>query len=310
MRNSEALRPRWQVVAWGCAALALAAGLALLFFAEPAPEVRHAQVSAAKPPAPASGPAAPAPEPPAPPAIASVPAPVPVAPPKAPRAKAFPAVVVDASAEILYNRLARSEVTLDQAGEVAKLHKALERCWMVSLYGRMAQWASPVSDPEGHAMAQTLLREEGAKARPGCGELPEDAYARADEWTALLAAQGDPQSMMNYGGAYWTRDLEHVMKDPERLDEFRRTTLANLNALIDRGYVDAMIMMASIRYNPTWGEPQPAEVWAYLYADAKAKGNVPSQANLLQSIDQRVPASARQRALDMAGELLQRCCGG
>lgn len=310
MRNSEALRPRWQVVAWGCAALALAAGLALLFFAELAPEVRHAQVSAAKPPAPASGPAAPAPEPPAPPAIASVPAPVPVAPPTAPRAKAFPAVVVDASAEILYNRLARSEVTLDQAGEVAKLHKALEPCWMASLYERMALLVPPDSDPKGHAMAQRLAREQRASARPGCGQLPVDVYTRADEWTARLAMQGDPQSMMDYGGAYWTRGLEHARTDPERLAEYRRTTLTYLNALIDQGYVDALISMASIRSNPTWGEPQPAEVWAYVYADAKAKGNVSSQANLLQSIDQRVPPEGRQRARDMAQELLGRCCGG
>ena len=161
MRNSGALRPRWQVVAWACAALAFAGGLALIFFAEPASEVRHAQVSATKPPAQASEPAAPAPETPAPPAIASVPAPVPVAPPTAPRAKAFPAVVVDASAEILYNRLASSEVTLDQAGEVAKLHKALEPCWMASLYERMALLVPPDSDPKGHAMAQRLAREQG-----------------------------------------------------------------------------------------------------------------------------------------------------
>ena len=310
MKNSEALRPRWQVVAWACAALALVAGLAIFFFPEPAPEVRHAQVSAARPPAQASGPAAPAPEPPAPPAIASVPAPVPVAPPTIPRAKAFPAVVVDASAEILYHRLARSEVTLDQAGEVAKLHKALEPCWMASLYERMALLVPPETDPKGHAMAQRLAREQRTSARPGCGELPMDVYTRADEWTARLAVQGDPQSMWDYGKSYWIRDLENVKQDPERLAEFRRITLMYLNALIDQGYTDALIAMASIRYNPTWGEPQPAEVWAYLYANAKAKGNVSSQANLLQSIDQRVPPEGRQRATDMAQELLRRCCGG
>lgn len=181
---------------------------------------------------------------------------------------------------------------------------------MVSFYERMAQWASPVSDPEGHAMAQRQARQERAEARPGCGELPKDVYERADEWTARLAAQGDPQSMMDYGRAYWTRGLDHARTDPERLAEFRRTTQTYFNTLIDQGYVDALIGMASIRSNPTWGEPRPAEVWAYAYADAKAKGNVSSQANLLQSIDQRVPPESRQSARDMAQELLRRCCGG
>lgn len=181
---------------------------------------------------------------------------------------------------------------------------------MASLYERMAQWASLVSDPEEQALAQTLARQQREQARPGCGELPKDVYVRADEWTARLAAQGDPRSMMDYGSAYWTRGLEHSEEDLDRFADYRRTTLAYLHALIDQGYTDALIAMASIRYNPTWGEPQPAEVWAYLYANAKAKGNVSSQANLLQSIDQRVPPEGRQRAMDMAQELLRRCCGG
>lgn len=289
---------------------AIASGMVFFAWVGPAPEMVHPPASRVNPPSAVSEPrAATDTQPPEPPALDRLPAEVAV-PASVARAKAFPAVVVDASAETLYQRLIRSEVTLDQAGEVAKLHKALEPCWMASLYERMALLVPPDSDPKGHAMAQRLAREQRASARPGCGQLPMDVYTRADEWTARLAVQGDPQSMWDYGKSYWIRDLENVKQDPERLAEFRRITLMYLNALIDQGYTDALIAMASIRYNPTWGEPQPAEIWAYLYADAKAKGNVPSQANLLQSIDQRVPASARQRALDMAGELLQRCCGG
>src|SRR2546429_5240128 len=82
-----------------------------------------------------------------------------------PRSTLFPYTTLFRSAEILYNRLARSEVTLDQAGEVAKLHKALEPCWMASLYERMALLVPPDSDPKGHAMAQRLAREQRASAR-------------------------------------------------------------------------------------------------------------------------------------------------
>ena len=261
------------------------------------------------------------PEPPVPAVPAQVLAPSPSVPsrsfpaePSVPvvpkRVKAFPSVVVDASAEVLYNRLAHVEITLDHAGEVAKLNRALEPCWTAYIYERMALLVPPDSDPKGHAMAQRLAREQRASVRPACGALPKDAYVKADEWTARLAAQGDPQSMKDYGVAYWTRDLEHVMDDPERLAEFRRTTLTYLNALIDQGYADAMISMASIRQNSTWGEPRPAEVWAYIYADAKASGNVSSQANLLERMDQMVPPEGRQQARDMAQELLRRCCGG
>lgn len=308
MKHWSAFLLNWRALA---CAIAIACGVVFFVFVDSAPQVVHPPEDAAKLPS-----ATPAVEPAA--IEASVPDPrsterepaKEASPVLASRARAFPAVVVDASAETLYHRLARSEVTLDQAGEVAKLNKALEPCWMASLYERMALLFPPDSEPKEHAMAQRLAREQRAGARPGCGELPVDAYTRADEWTARLAAQGDPQSMWDYGKPYWTRDLENVKQDPERLAEFRRTTLMYLNALIDQGYTDALIAMASIRYNPTWGEPQPAEVWAYLYANAKAKGNVSSQANLLQSIDQRVPPEGRQRATDMAQELLRRCCGG
>lgn len=297
----------WRVLAGACA---IATGAVFFAFSGAAPQ-EHPSAAALQP--------APVPEPPLATAVAPATA-LPALSHAAPatpsetvaskRVKAFPAIVVDVSAETLYQRLAHADITLDRAGEVAKLHKALEPCWMASLYERMALLVPPETDPKGHAMAQRLAREQRASARPGCGELPMDVYTTADEWTARLAVQGDPQSMWDYGKSYWIRDIENVKQDPERLAEFRRITLMYLNALIDQGYTDALIAMASIRYNPTWGEPRPAEVWAYLYANAKAKGNVSSQANLLQSIDQRVPPEGRQRATDMAQELLRRCCGG
>lgn len=299
---------------WGAGAafiLVIAGGAALWVSVDPGPDAGPAALGAAQP-APRALPAATAPERASPPVTGPLGASAASSQaPPAPRwVKALPVVVVDAPAATLYSRLAAVEVSLEQAGDVARLHQALERCWMASWYERMAQWASTAAGPEEQAQAQRLADAQREDARPLCAGLASDAYARADEWTARLAAQGDPRSMMDYGKSYWIRDLESVMRDPERLAAFRRTTLAYLGALIDQGYADALIAMASLRSNPTWGEPQPAEVWAYLYAHAKASGNVPSQANLLQSIDQRVPPQGRQRAMERAQELLGRCCGG
>lgn len=227
-----------------------------------------------------------------------------------PRAKLFPAVVPDAPAATLYERLVQSGTTMRQAADVARLNKALERCWSSSLHARIANSISAASSPEAHGQAQRLARQERLDANDVCADLSADAYTKADEWTAQLAAQGDPQSMFSYVQAYWVRDALTATREPERLVDYRRNALAYLDALIDQGYSDALVLMGSIRLNPTWGDPQPAEAWAYMYASARARGDTALQAKLLQGMEQRVPRASRQRASEFSEQPFVRCCRG
>jgi hypothetical protein len=241
---------------------------------------------------PASGPIGPAPSVQAPKAV-----------------KAIPQPSLDTPAATLYARIAATGASPANAADVVKLARTADRCWFVMTYERIAEAIPASDDPQMHAAAQRIARAERDSARELCADLPPDAFDRVDRWIAELAAQGDPASMFAYGAqAFWVRDPINALRDPARLMEFRKNTLSYLDALITQGYPAALVAMASIKLNPAWGEPDQTAAWAYMYAAAKAQGDTAREANLLQSLNDRVAANEQAGAQALAKDLLRRCC--
>lgn len=228
----------------------------------------------------------------------------------APRgARQFPRLPVDTPAATLYARIAGVGPTLSNSGEVAKLAATLNSCWMASTYEKMAAGVAPESDGKRHGAAQALAKAERNGAQEFCADLPADAYDRADEWTAALAAKGDAQSMLNFATKpFWLRDPIRALQDPARLQQYRQSATDYLNTLIDQGYSEALVAMGSIKLNPTWGEPNAGEAWAYMRAAARARGDADLEARLIHSFDTRVPAEGREAAKSLSDLLIGRCC--
>lgn len=213
------------------------------------------------------------------------------------------------SAAGLYEAIAKSGPSLDNADDVSMFARIMEKCWAVDSYQRMAHLISPQADAKAHGAAQALAQAEREANAASCGGLPADAFSKADEWTAALAAMGVPRSMYDYvTRSFWVRDPMNSLKEPSRLIDYRKNSLGYLDNLIDDGYPEALVAMGSIKLNPTWGEPDRVAAWAYMRAAAKAMGNVEIEAKLLAGIDSRVPAEKREEAIAMSETLMRKCC--
>ncbi len=66
--------------------------------------------------------------------------------------------------------------------------------------------------------------------------------------------------------------------------------------------------MGLMKANPLMGEVNQIEAWGYLYAAASARSDVPTQARLMEDLNQKVGIENRDAAISYAKLVYQRCC--
>lgn len=209
----------------------------------------------------------------------------------------------------LYQRLRGKKLSLDDSAVLAEYAGAIETCWISHRYTRIARSVTSEIDPDLHGQANQIALEEKNKSSGICKNLPNDAFAKNDQWISELAEMGDHRAMYLFvHNTMWIRDTDILYQRAEEIVEYKKKIKSYLETLSNNPYPEALMSMGLMKANPLMGEVNQIEAWGYLYAAALARSDVPTQARLIENLNQKVGNENRDAAISFAKLTYQRCC--
>lgn len=197
--------------------------------------------------------------------------------------------VAGVQASALLAELASRARTVEDGAKVATLVEVLQDCYRIQYGGEDPQLSQHV--------------------RGDCQGVTADAYAKADQWLEEVAALGDAEAKYLYASnrLFWLRNVAHLTRDPLRYAAYKEVAVRHLRELADSGNTAALVALGQAAANPYWQEPDPAQAWAYMFAAARARGDLASQAQLSRRL-QAMPDGTRSDATRLAEAIFDQCC--
>lgn len=152
------------------------------------------------------------------------------------------------------------------------------------------------------------LEKAIAERQENCAGVGNE-MSRRGEWLARAAAAGLPEAQILYASD--SRSIvgseTDMLRNPQKLQEYKSKAAGYLNTLASTGNVDAMVTLAGAHAGGILVEQSPIRSYAYYSAAELARPNtVP--ANLLSSLRSQLPPSQVASGDALAQQIYKNCC--
>lgn len=155
---------------------------------------------------------------------------------------------------------------------------------------------------------ETIIQRAAKKAEDCLGVT--QAHKERGKWLEQAAKAGHPEAQLLYASDVEgvLGDSDDMLRDPEKVKQYKIDASRYLNDLAAGGNVDAMLLLATDFDNGIMAKQDSVRAYAYYRAaQMAAPSDIP--ASLLQFKKEKVPAGSRAEADRLAEQIYERCCG-
>ena len=159
---------------------------------------------------------------------------------------------------------------------------------------------------EALGSVEAALEEQG-KRRSQCEGLSEQDYSRRGEWLSLAADLGNPFAQLTYSmlPANVLGSLAEVVRQPERLFDYKRRAVTYLHRAASSGSVNALDRLAQVYSDGYLAPVDPVLAQSYQLAARRAN---PGTERRGDEADKKLDSKQRTEAARMAKEIYRECC--
>ncbi|HEY9254147.1 MAG TPA: hypothetical protein VIP30_06390 [Stenotrophomonas sp.] len=160
---------------------------------------------------------------------------------------------------------------------------------------------------EALGSVEAALEEQG-KRRSQCEGLSEQDYSRRGEWLSLAADLGNPFAQLTYSmlPANVLGSLAEVVRQPERLFDYKRRAVTYLHRAAASGNVNALDRLAQVYSDGYLAPVDP--VLARSYQLAARRANPGTERPDAEEAENKLDSKQRAEAARMAKEIYHECC--
>lgn len=147
-----------------------------------------------------------------------------------------------------------------------------------------------------------------------CDGLTDPDYKNRGNWLRAAADSGDEYAQLLYAShaEAVVGDAGDMMRDPERVIEYKRKAIAYLTTLAGKGNAKAWRRLSTVYDSGLLAPKDPVRAYAYFTADLMAgqrKGEpVSSSYPLQEALARNLSPQQRQEANRLAKEIFESCC--
>ncbi|MDG2523892.1 hypothetical protein P6166_00760 [Stenotrophomonas sp. HITSZ_GD] len=155
---------------------------------------------------------------------------------------------------------------------------------------------------------QALMRPAAAPDS-NCEGLDVDDGAAAYQWLELAAHRGSLQARLLYASdpEIVLGDAADMLRDPERILQYKTQAMRYLNEAAQGGSVDALLALADLYRGGTVVNRDLPMSYAYLQAAARADPALVPQVRM-DELALEIGPQERARALQASGRIYEQCC--
>lgn len=142
-----------------------------------------------------------------------------------------------------------------------------------------------------------------------CESLLTDPEVSGSNWLDIAAEQGSLEARLMYAGSvrHAIGGPEDVLKNPEKVIEWKQRSMAYLEAAASEGSADAISSLSDAYGNGFLTEQDPLREYAYLLASSRVTPS-PYVEQLLAAKASRLTSAQRSRASELATNVVNNCC--
>ena len=174
---------------------------------------------------------------------------------------------------------------------------------------RSGIFADGVSDPGDRVQA---LKDIEAVTKD-CQGLTDQHFSRMGYWLDKAAAGGDLLAMLRYGDTgyrYVVGTPTDMLRDPEKIVEYKRKAMGYLHQAASQGVPEAMLSLASSYQNGIVANKDPVLAYAYARAAQQVHPSGPPgmQERFLQIYSNGLSSEQLAAGNEQAQEIYRDCC--